>query len=431
MSEEKEIILRNEAVTEILAAPPKWIIRWGISIVFLLILIFLLLSALIRYPDTLTGNATLTTLNPTVTLLAKNNGKITSLLIANNQVVNNNQVLAVLENTANYKDVLIIDSTVTAISNQISKSDTLKSNYQLNTSLNLGDITTAYLLFLKSYKEYNLFFETNLQNREIAILRNELTEYSVLLKKYLQQIDFAAQEFKLIDKDFLRDEVLYGNKAISAKEFEDKKRAFINAQKNYENQKIILSNTKIATNNIEKNILQLQIQQYEQLNKLKQEFKQNLQALQNTINEWKQKYLIQTPVAGLVSFFNYWSVNQNIKSGEELFSVIPQQKQQIVAKMLLPVANSGKVKLGQAVNIKLSDFPYNEYGMLNGQVTNISLVPNKSNYNVDITLLNGMTTSYNKAITYKPEMQAQADIITDNKTVLKRIFFQFKKLLNK
>jgi hypothetical protein len=69
--------------------------------------------------------------------------------------------------------------------------------------------------------------------------------------------------------------------------------------------------------------------------------------------------------------------------------------------------------------------------MLNGIVENISLVPQKGNYNIEVSLTKGMVTSYNKTIAYKPEMQAQADIITDNKTVLARIFIQFKELINK
>lgn len=429
MSEEKEIFIRTEAVNEILAAPPKWIIRWGISIVFLLIIILLVLSALIRYPDTLTGQATLTTQNPTITLISKSGGKLVLLPIKNNQLVTKNQVLCVFENPANYADVLIVDSIATFVANQISTSDTVKLNEQLYNNLNIGEITSTYLQLIKSIKDYNLFIETNLQNKEIMILNRDLSEHKTLLIKYQDQINISEQEFKIFEKDFLRDEVLYANKVISAKEFEDKKRVYFVAQKNFENQKISLTNTRISINSIEKNILQLQIQQYEQKNKLKLELKQNLQSLQNIVTEWKQKYLMLSPISGKVSFYNYWNINQTIKQGEEMFTVIPEVKEKISVRVILPAANSGKVKKGQLVNIKLVDYPFNEYGMLNGIVEGISLVPQKGNYNIEVSLTKDMVTSYNKTIAYKPEMQAQADIITDNKTVLGRIFIQFKGLL--
>ena len=35
-----EIILRTEDVNEILTSTPKWILRWGISVIFILITVF-------------------------------------------------------------------------------------------------------------------------------------------------------------------------------------------------------------------------------------------------------------------------------------------------------------------------------------------------------------------------------------------------------
>jgi multidrug efflux pump subunit AcrA (membrane-fusion protein) len=104
--EEKEILLRTEDVNEILTSTPKWILRWGISVIFILILTCVALSYFIRYPDILTADITLTTINPPVTLVAKNNGKLVHLLVKNNQVVKANQTIAVIENTANYYHVV-------------------------------------------------------------------------------------------------------------------------------------------------------------------------------------------------------------------------------------------------------------------------------------------------------------------------------------
>ena len=108
LQEEKEIILHNDNVNEILTATPKWIFRWGISVIFILILISLVLCYFIRYPDTLTAEITLTTQNPPINLISKNNGKLTHLLIKNNQLVKPNQTIAVIENTSNYEDVLYL-----------------------------------------------------------------------------------------------------------------------------------------------------------------------------------------------------------------------------------------------------------------------------------------------------------------------------------
>ena len=69
--------------------------------------------------------------------------------------------------------------------------------------------------------------------------------------------------------------------------------------------------------------------------------------------------------------------------------------------------------------------------MLNGIVKNISLVPSNNNYAVDVELSKGLTTSYNKTLTYKEEMSGTGEIITNNLSVLDRVFMKFKKMIVK
>lgn len=44
----------------------------------------------------------------------------------------------------------------------------------------------------------------------------------------------------------------------------------------------------------------------------------------------------------------------------------------------------------------------------------------KNNYVVEIELTNGLITSHKKELPYRPEMQGQADIITENMSLLER-----------
>jgi hypothetical protein len=430
VEEDNEIILRTEEVNEILTSTPKWILRWGISVVFILIIIGVTLSYFIRYPDILTADITLTTLNPPVTLVSKNNGKLIHLLVNNNEIVKVNQTIAVIENTSNYTDVLYLFDVGNSLITQLKLTDTI-TQVIIKDSLMVGELTPYYLLVLKSIKDLNLYKIINPYNKQIALLNKDLVSYNELLTKYKQQEFINKQQLTLTETDYNRDKTLFENKVISAREFDTKKKEYLGALSIYESIKITTSNAYIQINSIEKNILQLQIQDYQEQAKLKNEFQQNLKSLISEISKWKQLYLIESPIEGKISFFNVWSVNQNIKSGDELFSVVPTHKQQFVGKCILPILNTGKLSIGQNVNIKLDNYPYNENGMLRGVVTNISTVPNKDNYSVDVDLKNGLTTSYNKTLLYKEEMKGKADIITKNISVMDRIFFNFKKLIDK
>ncbi|MBP6584665.1 MAG: HlyD family efflux transporter periplasmic adaptor subunit [Flavobacterium sp.] len=430
LEEEKEIILRTEEVNEILTSTPKWIFRWGISVIFILIIISVALSYFIRYPDILTADITLTTLNPPVTLVSKNNGKLTYLLAKNNTIVKANQTIAVIENTSNYTDVLYLFDVGNNLINQLKLTDTI-SQITVKDSLKVGELTPYYLLVLKSIKDLNLYKIINPYNKQITLLKKDLVSYNELLAKYKQQEFINKQQLTLTETDYNRDKTLFENKVISAREYDAKKKEYLGALSGYESIKITTSNAYIQINSIEKNILQLQIQDYQEQAKLKNEFQQNFKSLVSEISKWKQLYLIESPIDGRISFFNVWSVNQNIKSGDELFSVVPTQKQQFIGKCILPIINTGKLSVGQNVNIKLDNYPYNENGMLHGIVTNISEVPNKDNYAIDVDLKNGLVTSYSKTLLYKEQMKGKADIITKNISVMDRIFFNFKKLIDK
>lgn len=428
--EEKEVVIRSEEVNEILSDTPKWILRWGISIMFILIIVGVSLTYFIKYPDILTADINLTTLNPPITLVAKSNGKLTHLFLKDKQKVYKNEAIGIIENTANYNDVFELLQKANLLEEKYKYSDSIIS-IQFNDSLKTGEITPYYLQFLKALKDINLYLNINSYNKQIDLLKKDLVSYNTLLNKYTLQQKINNEQLKLFENDFNRDKKLYEEKAISAREFETQKKNYLNAQNSNEQSKITVSNALIQINNIEKNILQLAIQDYQEKTKLRNEFNQQLKTLIAEIKKWKEIYVVESPVSGKLSFFNVWTVNQNVKQGDELFAIIPNEKQEFIGKCTLPVLNTGKLAIGQKVNIKLDNYPYNENGILNGIVTNIAEVPNKDNLLIDVKLLNGLTTSYNKTLIRKEEMKGKAEIITTSKTLLTRVFDNFNRYLKK
>ncbi len=294
-----------------------------------------------------------------------------------------------------------------------------------------GEITPSFISFLKSYNDYKLQLEINPQQKEIEIIDKQLSQYQLLQSKYQNQENTYKEELELVEKDFNRSDKLFQNDAISTKEFEDKKREYLSSKRNYENVKITSINNKLTINNLEKSKLQLQMQSYQDKEKYEQAFNQSIQTLKSQIEIWKQTYLLISPIDGRVSLFNYWTKNQNLKQGDEVLSIVPVEKQEMIAKLFLPVHNSGKLKAGQTVNIKLNNYLFQEHGMLKGYVKNISVVPQNENYAIEVALPNQLITTYNKKLDYKQEMRGTADIITEELSVFDRVFYQFRKIVKK
>jgi hypothetical protein len=76
---------------------------------------------------------------------------------------------------------------------------------------------------------------------------------------------------------------------------------------------------------------------------------------------------------------------------------------------------------------------YQQFGILKGSVGNISLVPQQGkesdNYLLEIALNNSLTTSYDKKLTLKQEMQGSANIITEDRRVVDRLLDKFRDLM--
>lgn len=110
-----------------------------------------------------------------------------------------------------------------------------------------------------------------------------------------------------------------------------------------------------------------------------------------------------------------------------MFSVVPQSTKNYIAKVKAPAKNSGKIKVGQDVNIRLANYPDREFGVLRGKVQNISLLPDKDgNLLLDVILSNGLETTYHKKIVFQQEMSGTADIITEDLRLLERLLYQFR-----
>jgi hypothetical protein len=120
--------------------------------------------------------------------------------------------------------------------------------------------------------------------------------------------------------------------------------------------------------------------------------------------------------------------DQFMENNKPLFAILPHSNQ-LIAKAEMPVAGAGKVKVGQAVNIRLYSYPFEQFGMLTGKVESISEIPENKKYTATIHLPNGMNSTHNKLLSFRPQLQGETEIITEDLRLLERVFYQFRKLL--
>ena len=111
-----EIRLNEQSqIQAILGRPPGWILRWGITFVAFCVLALLAVSWIVRYPDIIEAKVKLVTENPPLHMFAQSSGQLTHLLVEDKQEVNKYRLLAVLENSAEYLDVLRLEKLLTEV----------------------------------------------------------------------------------------------------------------------------------------------------------------------------------------------------------------------------------------------------------------------------------------------------------------------------
>jgi len=427
--EDQKIELRSEEVQDILGHVPSWIIRWGILIVLITVVLIIVGSWFFRYPDIKRANVIITTENPPATLIARSNGNIQELFVEDNQYVTTGTRLAIIENASDYRDVLLLDEMIPEIREIIPNFEVL-IDLDLSTDYTLGEIQQTYANFLKTHKDYQNFIELNYHAQKINALQTEVSKLEQHLKNLRQIRSLHKRELDLINNQFNRDSLLFVQKVIPAADFDKSKSNLLGKQYEYEQVKLDESETDIQIAERNQGILDLELTAAEETLKQQNAWQESFENLSAQISQWKQKYLLEAPIDGVVSFTTYWSKNQNVREGDRVMTVIPSEEGKIIGKINLPIQGAGKVAINQQVNIKIDNFPYLEYGMVKGVVRNISLVPDNQEYTVEVDLPEGLTTYYKIEIPFKQEMQGTAEILTDERRLLERIISPIRAIIS-
>jgi hypothetical protein len=421
MPSENKIELRSEEVQEILTRIPNWMIRWGTIVVSTVIFMLLFATWFIKYPDIVSAPIVITTNIPPEKVIAKTTGKIETILVQDKAMVFENTPLAIIQNTANYPDVFLLKKLLEKHTNGTN------FDFKLLSTAQLGDIESAYAEFHAAYLANELNNDLQPYKIEGNAQNSESVQISARLAILQQQKNLNENELLLQKSDVNRYETLFNKGVISAQDFENRKLGYLQAEKSYRGLLSTISQLKSNLIDNTKNSKSTRINETKEEVNLESNKTQAFYQLKKVIKDWELAYVLQSSITGKVSFLQIWTANQTITSGDAIFAVIPTLEKGYIGKLKAPALNSGKIQVGQEVNIRLTNFPDSQYGMLNGKIKNISLTPDKEgNLWVDVILPKKLETSYHKTIPFQQEMSGSAEIVTEDLRLTERLLYQFR-----
>lgn len=420
----ENIDLRSEEVQEILTRVPNWMIRWGSALFLSLILLVLFISWFVKYPDIIVAEAVLTTEIPPQKIYARTTAEIDTIFISENQTVQPGQPLAILENTAYYEDVFFLESVMDTID---FKENQFEFPLEEMPMLFLGAIDPEYANFTNSYIQYSLNKELTPFKSQLLANKISLSELQSRLMVLLNQREMQKNALNFQKTDLERNKKLFEKGVISTQEYENKQLAYVQAEQAHKNLNLSISQTREAIVMGRKTSTGTNIEKITKQKTLLKNLVQSFNQLKIAIKNWKLQYLLQSDIQGKATFLNYWSENQTVQQNDLIFTVIPAKNSDYIAKLKTPAQNSGKIRIGQQVHVQLKNYPETEFGVLEGKVEHISVLPDKEGfYLVDVSLPAELVTSYGEKIAFKQEMAGTADIITEDLRLIERFFYRLK-----
>lgn len=428
---------RTEEVRDIIDRMPNRTGRIVAILVTGLCALMLFFGWLIEYPETVSGPVTITARQAPVRLVANISGKL-HLLKNNGDSLLENDIIGFMDNPAKLQDVLAVERFMNE--NQLEKLLDNPLTLEFPETTALGELSPVYFSFRNVQEKLTQYSTAKPYDKKRASLVSLLNSQMQLSSHNRRQMETKASSLKIAGKNIHRDSLLYGSSAIAELELDRSSMSYLGLLESAQSMNKEESSYQLQMNDTRHKLQLLQVEQQEAEQKLKMDLIAGYNELTNSIRLWKQRYLFIAPFAGTVENLNFWHENDFLQVGTETFSVLPVDNP-LLGQVYLPSQGAGKVVVGQKVIIKLDNYPYMEYGSVDGQVRSISMLTNQAEliakqnnlhtYLVTVDLPNKLSTNYGASLDFRYEIKGIAQIVTKPRRLLERLFDNLKYIASK
>jgi HlyD family type I secretion membrane fusion protein len=391
----------------------------------------ILLASIIKYPITVRSAASVRPAGELRIVEAATSGVVNNILVKENQIVDKGQEIATIDS---------------------SQLRTRRNNIDLNirqNKLKLGQID-AQMKALQT----QITAESNLMRRAIASAEAELSrsqrEYRDRQLITQAEVQEASATLELAREEMKRYQQLGNTGAISQLQIKEKEQSFKAAQARFQRATPGLNPSKSAVaiaqesiaqqrargqstlaglNKEKESLLQRRIEMENQISRDHQELQQILKDL--------EKNIIRTAETGTILKLELRNPGQVVRPGQAIAQIAPSNAP-LVIKARVTASDISKVKVCKnsqvadckqgKVQMKVSTYPYPDYGILKGAIRAITadaITPQNNGsilvppfYEVTIEPEKLYLEKGNQQYPIQPGMEVTADIISQKETVL-------------
>lgn len=363
-------------------------------------------------------------------------GKVKEVLVHEGDIVEANQILFKMDSVSQSVDVSQQTAEVERLELNLDRINAELSNRPFHPMSKNERLNTAVLADYMSRK---------------AAIQASISEASLASAK--AKADIQVAESKVIkansllpnsEAQFNKLKMLEAKGFIASTAVLDKQSAYLDQKGLLETAKQEEASAKLAYAQSASSISRIQSDYFKQLGQEKSATEAELLKASEELK--KRQHLademnIKAPIAGTVSGLQVRTAGQVVAAGSPLLSIVPE-KEPMVAEGYITNEDAPYVAVGMPVKIKLTPYPFQKYGWIEGEVISLgatSEVPdylkntagaeaNKS-YKVKMSLKTQKLIKDGKEYALRSGMQLAADVILGDRTVLDYIVSPIKRTL--
>lgn len=410
---------------EFLGRAPHWMLGSGLMGLVAMVAVLIGLGVVIKYPDTIEGRITITGLQPVGEVVARQSGRLEELRVKEGDRVARGDVLAIVESPARADAVMRLAARLAALDGA-SLGGARMPDVAFKPEEGLGKLQNAYAAFLNSYNQLRSVMADDYAEKAGALLRQQIDGKREQILSLRAQAGISRRELELAREKYDRMKALYDQKLLSAAQLQEEEIGMLEKTRAESTAQRALTDAEIAAAEVEKDLRELEHERSETLRRGREQVRSDFNRLRGDLDVWEADYVLRAPADGTVAFYDFWSDQQFVAAGKQVFLVVPETTR-LIGRMPVGQGGAGKIRAGQPVQIRLDDFPYKEFGLVTGKVQSVSMVAREGANLVLVDLPLPLVTTFKKEIEFRQEMTGKASVVTEDIRLIGRVMYEVRR----
>jgi adhesin transport system membrane fusion protein len=280
--------------------------------------------------------------------------------------------------------------------------------------------------------EENLFLSRRQElANKIAIFENQIQQtmkrvlsLEASVQMELDLLEFIDREITLI-KPLVEQNIAPETRLLALLREKERNRG------SQENSRLSMAEAEIALEELGQQIISARenykLQALDELSKVVSEIAE-IETVLPKLSQRVSRTKILAPMDGVVSQIKYKTLGGYVQKGDVLLEMVPGNEGIVLEGRIRP-EDISRIKLGDAVNVRLSAYDSAKYGSISGEVATISpdTVRNDDGsgttyYAVEVAITSDMVLDSGAVVRLKPGMTATIDVLSGKRTVFEYIW---------